>query len=232
MTMNAPYLSIILPVVNEADGINKIVSHIRANDGAGVAEIIVVDGDPLGKTINAIQDTGVITAIAEKGRACQMNRGAALAAGEILLFLHADTFVPAHFLERVATIMRNMRFVAGAFDLGIDSERRIFRITEKYVFLRTRVTRVPFGDQAIFVRKEYFNKIGGYRDIPLMEDIELMTRIKRRGDRIVVIPAKVLTSARRWEREGILFSTFRNWALQLLYVFGVPPEQLVKWYKF
>jgi rSAM/selenodomain-associated transferase 2 len=230
--MNSPNISIILPVLHEADGINKIVSHIRTIDEDGAAEIIVVDGDPRGSTINAIQATGIITAIAEKSRARQMNHGAALAAGEILIFLHADTLVPAHFLERVATVMHNTRFVAGAFDLGIDSERRIFRITEKYVFLRTRVTRVPFGDQAIFVRKEYFEKIGGYRDIPLMEDIELMARIKRRGDRIVIIPGKVLTSARRWEREGILFNTFRNWALQILYAFGVSPEHLVKWYKF
>ncbi len=230
--MHAPHISIILPVLHEADGINKIVTHIRTIDEDGAAEIIVVDGDPMGSTINAIQDPGIITAIAEKGRARQMNHGATLAAGEILLFLHADTFVPAHSLERVATVLRNPRFVAGAFDLGIYSERRIFKITEMYVFLRTRVTRVPFGDQAIFVRKEYFQKISGYRDIPLMEDIELMARIKRRGDRIVIIPEKVMTSARRWEREGLLFSTFRNWALQILYIFGVSPEHLLKWYKF
>jgi len=229
--MNSPHISIILPVLHEADGIKKIVSYIRTIDKDDAAEIIVVDGDPLGSTINAIQATGIITAIAEKGRARQMNRGATLAAGEILLFLHADTLLPSHALSRITSTMNDKRFVAGAFDLGINSDRKIFRITEKYVFLRTRVTRVPFGDQAIFVRKEYFQKIGGYQDIPLMEDIELMARIKRRGDRIVMIPEKVLTSARRWEREGILFSTFRNWTLQILYAFGVSPEHLVKWYK-
>jgi rSAM/selenodomain-associated transferase 2 len=230
--MNAPYLSIILPVIHEADGINSIISHIRANVGPGTAEIIVVDGDLTGSTINAVQATGVIATSAEKGRARQMNYGAALARGEILLFLHADTLLPSRFGEHITTVMHGKRFVAGAFDLGIHSARRIFRITEKYVFLRTRVTQVPFGDQAIFVRKEYFEKIGGYRDIPLMEDVELMSRIKRRGDKITIITEKVLTSARRWEREGILFSTFRNWVLQILYVCGVPPERLAKWYSF
>ena len=105
-----------------------------------------------------------------------------------------------------------------------------FRITEKFVFLRTRLTGVPFGDQAIFIRRAYFEKIGGYRDIPLMEDVEIMGRIKKRGDRIFIIPAKVLTSPRRWEREGIIFCTFRNWTMQMLYAMGVPPERLQKWY--
>jgi rSAM/selenodomain-associated transferase 2 len=229
--MMNPIVSIILPVLNEAGRINELVAHIRARDLDGAAEIIVVDGNPRGNTINAIRDTGVLTTISEKGRARQMNRGAALASGEILLFLHADTLVPIHALACVTTALNNKRFVAGAFDLGIHSERRIFRITEQYVFLRTRLTRVPFGDQAIFVRKEYFRKIGGYKDIPLMEDVELMTRIKRRGDRITIIPEKVLTSARRWEQEGLLYSTCRNWALQVLYACGVPPERLANWYK-
>jgi rSAM/selenodomain-associated transferase 2 len=230
--MPTPNLSIVLPVINEANGINTIIAHIHANAAVGAVEVIVVDGDPQGSTIRAIQSTGIITTTAEKGRARQMNRGAALAKGEVLLFLHADTLLPARFAEHLMAMMHDKRVVAGAFDLGIRSPRRIFRITEQYVFLRTRLTRVPFGDQAIFVRRDYFQKIGGYRDIPLMEDVELMTRIRKRGDRIALVADKVLTSARRWEREGILFSTLRNWALQILYVFGVPPERLAKWYPF
>jgi rSAM/selenodomain-associated transferase 2 len=160
-----------------------------------------------------------------------MNCGAVLASGEVLLFLHADTLLPDDSLARVKAAMADDRYVAGAFDLGIHTERRIFRVTEKYVALRTRLTRVPFGDQAIFVRKDYFNSIGGYKDIPLMEDVELMRRIRKRGDKICIIPEKVMTSARRWEREGILYCTLRNWALQLSYALGVPPERLVKYYK-
>jgi GT2 family glycosyltransferase len=96
--------------------------------------------------------------------------------------------------------------------------------------VRTRLTRIPFGDQAIFIRREYFERLGGFRDIPIMEDVELMARIRKRGDRIAVIPEKVRTSARRWEREGILSCTMRNWMLQAAYAFGVPPERLAKWY--
>lgn len=226
-----PEVSVILPVLHEAGTINEALAHIRATDPDGAAEIIVVDGDLLGSTISAVRDSGVTTAISSKGRARQMNRGAALASGGILLFLHADTELPARALDRVVSAMQEERAaVAGAFALGIRSERRIFRITEKYVSLRTRVTRIPFGDQAIFIRRDYFEKIGGYKDIPLMEDVELMARIKKRGDRISIIPEKVLTSARRWECEGVLRCTARNWAIQALYACGVPPERLVKWY--
>lgn len=231
MTIKPPIFSIILPVLSEAGRINDIIAHIRKIDLGGAAEIIVADGDPQGGTINTIRDPGVIATISPKGRARQMNRGAALASGLILLFLHADTLLPANAFALITSALHDKRFVAGAFDLGLDTNRRIFRITERYVFLRTRLTKIPFGDQAIFVRKEYFQKIGGYYDIPLMEDVEMMGRIKRRGDRICIIPQKVLTSVRRWEQEGILYSTCRNWMLQMLYAFGVPPERLVKWYK-
>jgi len=229
--MQTPVVSIILPVFHEADRINEIISQIHSMDTDGSAEIIVVDGDPQGGTINTIRNTEVITTISAKGRGRQMNRGAALASGHILLFLHADTMLPAHAFARITSAMHDARYVAGAFDLGLNTSSCIFRVTEAYVFLRTRLTRIPFGDQAIFVRKEYFRNIGGYKDLPLMEDVEMMARIKRRGDAICIIPEKVLTSPRRWEQEGILCCTLRNLALQILYAFGVPPERLVKWYK-
>ena len=224
-------ISIILPVLNEAGRINELITRLRGLRSDAAPEIIVVDGDPRGGTITAIRNSGVITSIADKGRARQMNRGASLASGDVLLFLHADTFLPADALVRVKGALDDGRHVAGAFDLGIRTERRIFRITEKYVALRTRMTRVPFGDQAIFIRKNYFNSIGGYKDIPLMEDVELMKRIRKRGDKIFIIPEQVMTSARRWEQEGILYGTLRNWALQLSYALGVPAERLAKWYR-
>lgn len=229
--IKAPIFSIILPVLNESGRINEIIGHIRVIDPAKRAEIIVVDGDQQGNTINAIRDSGVITTTSQKGRGPQMNCGAALASGTVLLFLHADTLLPEDALERIAEALRDHRFVGGAFDLGLDTDRYIFRITEQYVFLRTRITRIPFGDQAIFIRRSYFDKIRGYKEIPLMEDVEIMSRIKRQGDRICIIPEKVRTSPRRWEAEGILSCTFRNWVLQILYALGVPPERLVKWYK-
>ncbi len=227
----APFFSIIVPVLNESAAINELIGHIRTLDVTGIAEIIVVDGDPGGSTINAVQDNGVLKATSSKGRARQMNHGAALASGTILLFLHADTRLPENAFTHISGTMRDQLVVGGAFDLGLDTRRCIFRITERYVFFRTRVTRIPFGDQAIFLRKEYFSAIGGYRDIPLMEDVEIMSRIKKRGDRINIIPEKVRTSPRRWEEEGILYCTVRNMALQVLFALGVSPERLVAWYK-
>ncbi len=231
MENSAADVSIILPVLNEAGNINAIIYHLRALNPDIHTEIIVVDGDQQGSTIREIKDPEVRTLVSRRGRARQMNHGAAAATGDILLFLHADTRLPDDALASLVSAMRDGRYVAGAFDLGFDSDRSIFRITELYVFLRTRLTRVPFGDQAIFMRKEYFAAVNGYSDIPIMEDVELMKRIKKRGERIVIIPKKVMTSPRRYEQEGILYCTLRNWMVQLLYVLGASPERLVKWYR-
>jgi rSAM/selenodomain-associated transferase 2 len=226
-----PSISVIIPVLNEAQGINDVIAHIRSQAAVDAVEIIVVDGDPAGNTIRAISHPGIITTVAEKGRGSQMNCGAIRAAGHILLFLHADTFLPPNAFARIRKCMEVIGQVGGAFDLGIDSEQKIFRITEKYAAFRTRLTRIPFGDQAIFVRRDYFERIGGYRDIPIMEDVDLMRRIRQRGDAICIVPEKVRTSARRWERDGIVFGTLRNWMLQTLYCFGVAPERLARFYR-
>ncbi len=226
-----PIISVVMPVLHEEAGINSVISHLRELGPRDSFEIIVVDGDPGGGTVRAIADTAVRTLSAEQGRARQMNRGAGIARGDVLLFLHADTRLPPGALSLIHVALCDSRVVAGAFDLGIDTDRGIFRITEKYVFLRTRLTRVPFGDQAIFIRKGYFDRIGGYREIPIMEDVELMTRIRKGGGQIRVIPAKVRTSPRRYYREGIVYGTLRNWLLQILYALGVPPERLARWYR-
>jgi rSAM/selenodomain-associated transferase 2 len=226
-----PAISVIIPVLNEAEGISGLISHLRDLEGGKDIEIIVVDGDPAGRTIKAIHDAGVVTTIGEQGRAVQMNRGAVLAEGDILLFLHADTFLPRNAFTRIQEAFQEAEYVAGSFDLGIRSARKIFRITERYVALRTRIFRIPFGDQAIFIKREYFERIGGYRDLPIMEDVELMRRIRGRGDVICIISDKALTSARRWERDGVLFTTLRNWVLQTLYCCGVSPKHLARFYR-
>jgi rSAM/selenodomain-associated transferase 2 len=230
LTEKRPTLSIILPVFNEAEKINEVIAHLRQQADQGV-EIIVADGDAAGSTINDVIDEKVLKLTAVRGRARQMNAGATRAKGDILLFLHADTMLPPKALALIRSALHGNRAVAGAFDLGFDTKRRIFIITEFYVALRTRLTRVPFGDQAIFIQRSYFEQLGGYRDIPLMEDVELMKRIRKRGDAIVIIPQKVRTSPRRYERDGVLYCTFRNLAMQILYAWGVPPERLIKWYQ-
>lgn len=225
-------LSIIIPVLHEEASIDKSLSRLRGLPANNAPEIIVVDGDPSGSTIGRIRRDGIITAAGPPGRGSQMNRGAALASGDVLLFLHADTLLPENALTLIVSALQNERYIGGAFDLGIATSRNIFRITEKYVAFRTRLTRVPFGDQAVFLRRAYFERIGGYRNIPIMEDVELMTRIRKLGGRICILPEKVMTSARRWEKEGVVRATLRNWMLQLLYLLGVPPERLARFYRF
>lgn len=224
-------ISIIIPVLREAGTIRDCLRRLQDLPFSGKKEIIVVDGDPEGSTLRALEDKDVVKVTSPPGRGTQMNRGAGLASGEILLFLHADTLLPPQGLARIAGTMAGGQYVGGAFDLGFETDRKIFSITERYVALRTRLTRVPFGDQAIFLRTDHFRAIGGFRDIPLMEDVELMQRIRRRGDRICIIPEKVMTSPRRYEQEGVLYATIRNISLQVLYALGVPPERLAQWYR-
>lgn len=225
------FCSIIIPVLNEAHLINDIIDHLHSLEGDEVIEIIVIDGDPEGLTLKAILHDDVRQLSSSRGRWIQMNEGAKNAKGNTLIFLHADTQLPLDALRRIATAMKGKRYVAGAFDLGIKSERFVFRAIESVASLRSRITRIPFGDQAIFMRKDYFDEIGGYKDIPIMEDVEIMERIKKRGDKIFIIPQKVHTSSRRWEQDGILCCTLRNWFLQILYLIGISPHRLSKFYR-
>lgn len=226
-------ISIIIPVLNESAGINNTIEHLNGlitSTGAS-AEIIVVDGDPEGKTIAAVQDQSVITVVGKTGRAGQMNKGASLAHGDIFLFLHADTRLPDESLKLVAAACARQARGAGAFDLAIASERRIFRLIETMANFRSHLTKIPYGDQALFFTAGYFRALGGFADVPVMEDVEIMRRVKKRGDKIVFLQQAVRTSPRRWEKEGIWKCTFRNWLLASLYVFGVAPQRLAKFYR-
>jgi rSAM/selenodomain-associated transferase 2 len=222
--------SVIVPVLNEAGIINVFLEHLRSLNTNEEIEIIVVDGDPDCETTRAITDKDIVTLLSTRGRARQMNAGAAVAGGEILIFLHADTELPPHALGIMSSIMGKSQHIGGAFDLGIKSDRFSFRLIARVASLRARLTRIPYGDQAIFLRRDFFSKIGGYRDIPIMEDVEIMQRIKKLGGSIFLIPDRVQTSPRRWEKEGILFCTLRNWLLSSLFYLGVAPEKLSRFY--
>jgi len=221
-------ISVIIPVLREEAVINRAIERIRAVDRA--VEIVVVDGDPQEGTLRAVTCAEALLVASEAGRGRQMNEGARAAGGDILVFLHADTVLPGNAFRSISSAMMSRRFVGGAFDLAIDGQGVIFRLIEWAASLRSRLTRIPYGDQALFLRRDYFMRIGGYRDIPLMEDVDLMRRVKARGDRICIIRGKARTSARRWEQEGVLRCTLRNWTILALYLLGVPPRRLVKWY--
>ena len=222
--------SIIIPVLNELDRINTIIEQLRKQNFEIPHEIIVVDGDTQGSTITAIKDRNVTTITSEKGRGRQMNVGAAAACGEILIFLHADTILPENALEKISKTLQNKNYVGGAFDLKIDSNRLFLKYISARASMRSRWNRIPYGDQAIFIRKKYFNQIGGYKEIPLMEDVDLMRRIKKDGKKIVILPDKVTTSARRWENDGVFYTTLRNQILIRLFYLGISPHKLAKYY--
>jgi rSAM/selenodomain-associated transferase 2 len=223
--------SIIVPVLNEADRINAQIDRIRSVASQNNYEIIVIDGDPDRTTLNAIRDTDVITIASPKGRARQMNAGANIALGRMLIFLHADTKLPPDALKNIEKALNNNKYVAGAFDLSIDSNKLSLKFIAARASLRSRITRIPYGDQAIFITKAYFDMIGKFKEIPLMEDVDLMKRIRRRGDKIFILRDPVQTSARRWEKEGVLYTTLRNMVLINLHRLGVSPEKLARYYR-
>ncbi len=230
-SMSSIKFSIIVPVLHEGERINDLIKYLNRPDSDGNVEIVIVDGTQEKDTLRAIQSNSVIKISSEQGRAKQMNAGASIARGEILIFLHVDTELPIHALRKIGSFIEQTEYVGGAFDLGIKSDKPIFKVIGTISSVRSRLNRIPFGDQAIFMRREYFNKIGGYKEIPLMEDVELLRRIKKSGDRIRIFHDRVATSPRRWEKEGVIYCTLRNWTLQVLYLLGVSPEKLRKFYK-
>jgi rSAM/selenodomain-associated transferase 2 len=223
--------SIIIPVIHEETIINSTIERLVAFHPSISVEIIVVDGDREGKTIGVIRNGNVKTAVAEKGRGNQMNRGAAMAQGKVVIFLHADTCLPPDAFTLIEAALNDPACMAGAFDLAIASGRPIYRLIAKIASFRSRLTRIPYGDQAFFFRRVDFLASGGFANIPLMEDVEIMRRIKKRGGKVAIINRHVTTSARRWEKEGIILCTLRNWFSIALYLLGISPERLSKLYK-
>lgn len=223
--------SIIIPVYHEGEKINDLIDQLDRISSEKDCEIIIIDGGENQDTLSTIDSKRVIKASSKMGRARQMNVGASFAKGEVLVFLHADTELPTDALKMINAVMEKPEYAGGAFDLGIKSNKPIYKVISFLASLRSRMNRIPYGDQAIFIRKEYFKKMGGYKEIPLMEDVELMRRIKKSGDRIWIVSEQVMSSPRRWEREGVIYCTLRNWIILTLYFLGVSPDKLVNFYK-
>ncbi len=223
-----PKISVIIPVYHEDETLQHNITHLRAMACTQQYEIIVVDTHAI-TTLHRFTLENVHLAYAKKGRANQMNEGALTARGEMLLFLHADTRLPHHWDKWILQALE--RHKAGAFSLGIDDTHPLLRCIEAMANLRTSITHIPYGDQAHFFQTSCFKHLGGYANIPLMEDVEMMKRLKHSGEKIALLKPKVLTSARRWHKEGILYTTLRNRTLSFLYWLGVSPKHLVKRYK-
>jgi rSAM/selenodomain-associated transferase 2 len=224
-----PALCIVVPVLDEAQTLALRLQGLQAFRQRG-ARVVVVDGGSQDDTLAIAKDHADLALLAPRGRAAQMNAGAAACPADVLLFLHADTALPdiADVLVRRATLGP---FFWGRFDVHIDSPRPLLRLVSSMMNLRSRWTGIATGDQALFVRHDLFRQIGGFPELPLMEDIAISLALKQHG-RPACLKERVTTSARRWERHGVWRTIFLMWRLRAAFFFGADPRQLAIQYGY
>ncbi|MEH2319473.1 TIGR04283 family arsenosugar biosynthesis glycosyltransferase [Nostoc sp.] len=232
--IGSPRISIIIPTLNEAGNIKEAIPTVRyanaTTQPSKDIEVIIVDAGSEDGTVKTAQSLGIKVISSSPGRAIQMNAGAVAASGDILLFLHADTRLPTGFDDMIRTALQQPGIVAGAFNLRIDASLLSLRWVEWGVNMRSHFCQMPYGDQAIFLTKEVFQQIGGFLELPIMEDFELMRSLKRIG-RIVIIPTPVVTSARRWLQKGVFKTTLLNQIVIIAYLVGISPKRICRWYR-
>jgi rSAM/selenodomain-associated transferase 2 len=219
-------ISVILPALNEE---MTIGASLQALLELAPDEIIVVDGSSTDRTQQICARLRVKVIPSNRGRARQMNMGASQASGDVLLFLHADTKLPASALSDITAALRDPDCPGGRFDVEIDGSHWMLKLVAVLINQRSRLTRVATGDQAIFVRRSVFQSIGGFQDVPLMEDIAFCRALKHIGP-IACLRSRVITSGRRWESDGVWRTIFTMWMLKLCYWAGVSPQRLKKYY--
>ncbi len=229
-------ISVIIPTLNEERTIMTILAHTAA---LGFDELIVVDGGSLDQTpvlVESYRDGAqpatqnpIRLLTAPRGRARQMNEGAKSSGGDILLFLHADTQLPDNAKMMIEATLADPRMVGGRFDVRFDCPSMWGTIVSRMMNWRSRLSGIATGDQALFVRRHIFEQIGGFADMPLMEDIDFSRRLKRKGA-TAALTATVTTSFRRWEQQGPLRTILLMWTLRFLYWIGIRSHTLNRWY--
>jgi len=232
--MSRPSVSIIIPALDEEGSISRTIRSCRE---AGPCEVVVADGGSRDATVEIARDLADAVIDAPRGRAAQMNAGAAVARGEVLLFLHADTLLPAGAAAAALGALQDPGLIGGAFRVRLAASpgagryvRAMLGITGRMIGGRARLSRSYTGDQAIFVRAETFRDFGGYPEIPLMEDVELSRRMRRAG-KTALLPQRVETSGRRWEAWGPLRTILFMWRLRIGYLFGRTPSDCAGAYR-
>ncbi len=221
-------ITVIIPMWNEEDNITEITDQLYKLDSG--LSIIVADAGSSDRTVELAQKKAVVIQ-APRGRGAQMNAAAAMTSGDILWRLHADTRPHRDSIAAMQQALQDQRGGGGAFEYGLDSPGIYRRVTEFTSNRKNHILKLFYGDMGIFVRRTVFEQLGGYQDIPIMEDMDLCKRMKKVGG-IVILPPCILTSTRRWLDEGILHNVARNWLLQTARTLSVSPEMLSRWYTF
>lgn len=220
-------VSVIVPALNEGAGIAACLESARQGSPH---ELIVVDGGSADDTVEIAKTAGATVLLSRPGRARQMNAGAARASGSVLLFLHADTVLPGGWACQVAAGLGRAGVTAGAFRFGLTEDFPGRRLVEWATNLRCRWFQMPYGDQGLFLRRSVFEELGGYRELPILEDYVLVTALRRRG-RIELLPDAIRTSGRRWRRMGFVRTTVLNRLVIAGFRCGVSPARLSSWYR-
>jgi len=214
-------------MLNEEGAIAATLDAIR--NGAPTAEVIVVDGESSDRSVDLARPRCDRLIVGPRGRARQMNAGAALASGDVLAFVHADTIVPSTFAADIELALDDSRIAGGRFDVTFDVRTPALDVVATMISTRSRLMRSATGDQAIFVRREVFDRLGGYADIDLCEDVDFIRRMRRVG-RLVCLRTRVITSSRRWRRHGVARTVVRMWIVKSLFLAGVSPQWLKRHY--
>lgn len=230
-----PTVAIVVPLFNEVERVPGLLKMLA---GVNVDEVVLVDGgsqdgtlDLLDHSLHAsLQQSGFRWLQSKKGRASQMNAGASVCQSETVLFLHADTEIDAVAIASARDAMADSEVIGGRFDLKLSGMHPMFRLIEQMINLRSRFTKISTGDQAMFVRRDIFEKLGGFSDQPLMEDVEFSKRLKQQG-RVTCLRETVTTSSRRWEQAGMFRTILLMWKLRFLYWAGVSPKRLANSYR-
>ena len=225
-SLPSPFISIIIPALNEEENIEACLASC---ENSPQAEKIVVDGGSLDRTAAIARSLGARVIFSPRGRGRQMNLGAREAAGDFLLFLHADTRLPEGFADCIGEVLLRPGIVAGAFLFSLDARSPGLSLIEKIANWRSCRLQLPYGDQAIFLKKGTFEEMGGYPEMPILEDYELIRRLKKQG-RVFTAPLPALTSARRWREVGLWKTTLLNQMIVLAYHLGISPNTLARWY--
>jgi rSAM/selenodomain-associated transferase 2 len=218
-------VSVIIPTLDEEGSLAATLRELRRQRPH---EILVADGGSIDRTRDAATEADCFL-VAPRGRASQMNAGAARATGEVLLFLHADCSLEDGALAAAERYLRRSDIAAGCFTMSVRASGRLYRLIDDCATVRVRLTGIAYGDQGLFLRRALFERLGGFPPLRLMEDVFFCRRLRRHG-RIVVARPRIFVSPRRWQRVGVVRQTLRNWGLTALAAAGVPPDRLAAFY--